>query len=191
MWAQRGTHGQPHNLEPTCPPHGGGSPNLLPLPCLRRLGCQLSVRCFSSLLWWSPTSPRCNWPREGSAIPVTSVQLLLPPCTQEGSGATCVSQGIYRAGWGHGTSRGIVPGSHTTSPPGDPHRGTEGCSRGWEQLPELGTPGHPCATQAACDHRHAGGGLCFSFPAGNCCAAAEVGDSTHVLGLGVQPGLGW
>lgn len=134
VWAQRGTHGQPRNLEPNCPPHGAPQTccpqTRHPLPCLHRLGCQLSVRCFSSLLWWSPTSPRCNWPREGSAVPVTSVQLLSPPYTQEGSGATCVSQGIYRAGWGHGTSRGIVPGSHTTLPPGAPNRGTEGCSRG-------------------------------------------------------------
>ena len=51
--------------------------------------------------------------------------------------------------------------------------------------------GYPCAAQAACNYCHAGGDLCLSFPAGNCCAATERGDSTHVLGLSVQPGLGW
>lgn len=188
---------QPHTPEPTCPPHGAPRTccpqTHCPLPRLRRLGWQLSVRCFSSLPWQSPTAPQRNWPREGSVIPAASVQLLSPPCTQEGSEATCVSQDIYRARWGHGRRRGIVPGTHTMSPPRSSPQGQGRMLQGLGAAPRTRDTGHghPCAAQAVCNHCHAGGGLCLSFPTGNCCAAAEGGDSTHVPGLGVQPELGW
>lgn len=117
-------------------PSPWGSPNPLP-PDPLSLGWQLSVCCFSSLPWWSPTAPRRNWPREGPAVPAAFVQLLSPPCTQEGSEATCVSKGIYRDRWRRGLSKGTMSGTHTMSPAEDMSR--EGCFRGWEQLPELRT----------------------------------------------------
>lgn len=88
---------QPHIPKPSCLPHGTPHACTPSCPILPSPGWVLSVCCFSSLLWQSPTAPWCNWPQEGWAVPVASVQLLSPPCTQEGSEVTCGSQGVFRA----------------------------------------------------------------------------------------------